>query len=629
MTTRIHRIVISAALLWGSVLVGSVGSPSGVAVAAPGDLSGQVFRDIDHDGVRNGTDRGEPGITVEVYDDGGLVDSTVTADDGTWSLTGLGDGPFRVEFAIPDDRPGVSPTVFPEDSTTGTVRNGTSVQFVRGAEATDVNFGVADPLTYCQTTNPRVGTVCYTNGNPTPGGKAVLEHDYLDTGRSVGGAQPEVDVEPIDAAVGGVWGLAFHRTTATMFAGAALKRHVGLGPGGIDAIYAGEREVDDPGAANDVAWFDGIDTSGTATVPSNTDRGLDGVGGADPSNDIDAFALVGTVGWGGIAVGADDTTLYGVNLGGKTLAAIGIDPATGGHDGTFTETAIPDPGCVGGEHRPWAVTERDGKVYVGVVCDASASELTTDLTAYVLVATPSGDPTTGGVTFDGAPATTFPLDYDGVEGNNDKGCAAQWRGRSGCRWNSWNSTFDPADYDIYDLTDDWYHRPVPILSDLAFDDEGYMVLAFTDRTGHQLGNYNHPPIAGSVERISTAIGGDMLIAAPDDATFTSWTIENDGTVGTRASAQAPNDRIQGPGGEEFFFEDQFSSLHRETSQGAVAYLPQSNEVIGTTMDPDRVRSAGLSTVSTTDGAEQRWIEYYEQGNTPAGPTFSKAGGLGD
>jgi protocatechuate 3,4-dioxygenase beta subunit len=590
-----------------------------VATAAPGDISGIAFRDVDHNGVQNGTEIGEPGIRVFVYNDAGLITDTTTAANGRYSFTGLTGGPFRVEFEIPADRPGLYNTKVPDAATTGTVRHRSSVQFTPG-DVTDVDFGVADPLSYCQSNNPRVAAVCFSGGAAADGAKAIVEHDYLDAGGLVGGAQPAIDNQPADGSVGAVWGLAAQRSTRTIFAGATMKRHVGLGPGGINGIYTSTFSTDN----TDALWFTGIDTSGGATIPSTADRGI--TTPSAPSYDVAAFGLVGTVGWGGLQVSADDRTLYGVNLGAKTLAAIDIGSVTSPTSGTFTETAIPNPGCANGVARPWGLGQRDGKVYVGVVCDGSAGGATTDVIAYVYAGTPAANPAAGGVTFNTTPVVTVPLDYDGVAGNNDKGCASVWLSPAGCRWNPWVNTWDPANYDVYDATPDFYHRPSPILSDIEFDDAGFMVLAFTDRNGHQIGNSNYPPVDGSpTADIGTAIGGDVLLAAPNTG-FSAWTVEANGVVGGRTTGGSS---AQGPGGREFFYQEEWPGGHQETHQGALAHLRQTTEVLNTIMDPNGVREGGLSTTSAVNGSELRAITYYTQQDADVGPTFSKSGGLGD
>lgn len=624
------RLGVGAALAVGSFMV--VGAFSiGQVSAAPGDISGQAFRDIDHDGVKGDGDRHEGGILVTVYTDAGQVGTTTTdLDDGTYAFTGLPAGPYRVEFEIPADKVGIESARFPDAATPGAIRSGSSVQFTDG-DVADIDFGVTDPLTYCDSDNPDVATVCFTNGISSESGKSIIQHRYLDNGRVNGadpGVQPDIFATPSDHGTGSVWGLAYQRSTGTIYTGAMLKRHVGLGPGGINAIYSAQSGVDN----SDAVWFTGIDTDPGDIVQSNVDRGL--AGPTDPTLDIASFGQVGTVGWGGVAVSVDDTHLFAVNAGVKTVAAIDVDSVTSPTTGIFSETAIPDPGCSNGEWRPWALGQSAGKIYVGGVCDGSGAGATTlDLTAHVFEGTPAVDPATGGITFDPAPVISVDLDYDGVAGNNDKGCAATWDGEAGCRWNPWLNAWDESAFDIYpaDLTltppqQPVYLRPSPMLTDIEFDDEGYLLMAFTDRNGHQLGNLNRKPLPNDDSTISTAIGGDLLVAAPNN-TFDQWTLESGGTVGDRTSAN-PGNGASGPGGSEFFFKEALSTIHTETTQGGIGVLPGSGELIGTMMDPLRQTSAGSSRFVLDDGSRTQSLEYYVQTDV-TGPTFSKAGGLGD
>ncbi|NPV60565.1 MAG: hypothetical protein HPY75_13020 [Actinobacteria bacterium] len=67
-----------------------------------GSISGFKFEDLDMDGMH---DEGEPawaGITIELWKDGALLSSTVTADDGSFVFEGLEDGEYEVREVLPE-----------------------------------------------------------------------------------------------------------------------------------------------------------------------------------------------------------------------------------------------------------------------------------------------------------------------------------------------------------------------------------------------------------------------------------------------------------------------------------------------------------------------------------------------
>ena len=121
-------------------------------------LSGFVFRDTNANGIRDRINEvGVAGVTVTAYDDQGFNQgSTTTAADGAYTLTAGGVGPYRIEFTtLPA---GLQPGAFGAQS-------GTTVQFVTGSEATDINLGLSSPAEYCEN-NPNLAINCLIAGNP-------------------------------------------------------------------------------------------------------------------------------------------------------------------------------------------------------------------------------------------------------------------------------------------------------------------------------------------------------------------------------------------------------------------------------------------------------------------------------
>lgn len=79
--------------------VGETENKWDVGVYAKAAVSGMVFHDEDADGIRDVTESGLSGATVEVYDSlDTLVGTTTTAGDGTYGFTTLAPGSYYVKF---------------------------------------------------------------------------------------------------------------------------------------------------------------------------------------------------------------------------------------------------------------------------------------------------------------------------------------------------------------------------------------------------------------------------------------------------------------------------------------------------------------------------------------------------
>ncbi|MBX3015727.1 MAG: hypothetical protein KF832_29680, partial [Caldilineaceae bacterium] len=547
-------------------------------------ITGTVFRDFNSDGAitANGviTDIGMPGVTVTAYDkNGNAVGSAVTAADGTYTINPSGAGPYRIEFS--DLPSGYEPTSAGAD-------NGTSTQFVTTAgEATNVNLGINYPADYCQD-NPALCSNVYVNGDAstTAPTEALVQFAYDSSGLT-----PAPTTIATKAEIGSAWGLAYNRRDGIIYNAAFLKRHTGLGPDGLGAIYAV-----DPIANTSSLWVDlvalGIDV-GQAGVPTNAARGLGSPLAA--STDPAVFPLIGKVGIGGIALSDDYSTLYAMSLNDQTLYA--IDVAAGVVAGTYP---VPNPGCTGGNWRPFATTYSRNGLYVGGVCDAETSQSAADLRAVVY-------------RFDGSTFTNildFALTYPkGIAFNE---CA------SNTGWFPWTTVVPPDCNGIGART-----YPTPLLTDIAVDVDGSLILGFVDRTGHQLGWHNGTLTDASAE-VAGMAGGDILRAYNNNGTFV---LENNATAGPNTTSGANNG--QGPGNGEYYFQEHFAPYHRETSHGGLALLPGSGEVTVTSMDPFNlsVDSGGINWFNNRTGLARNpgYRLYFSADDS----TFGKAAGIGD
>jgi hypothetical protein len=420
--------------------------------------------------------------------------------------------------------------------------------------------------------------------------------------------------------VGSLWGIAYDKFRNRVFSSAVLRRHSGLGPLGLGGIYVTDMNTNTTTDYVDVAAAPLNINVGA--VPSNVARNL-GTTFITPSNDADAFALVGKVGIGDIDISEDGNFLFFTNLHDRRLYQLDISGASPTLVGSY-----PIPGaCEGGTSRPFGLKVYQGKVYVGVVCDALASDNKSNLRASVQEFTP------GANTF--TEVFNFPLTYPkGPVFLSTAAANAPLLEITG--WFPWTDDFDDLNPNSFSTNTNSFRilHPQPILSDIEFDVDGSMVLGFADRTGMQTGYQQYPPVG--TELFSSFSGGDILRAAKAGNVFL---LENNGTVNGITGAGPDNN--QGPGFGEFYNDDWLSTNdrlnHSEQAFGALALLPGSGQVVMTSMDPlnrtagGTVNTGGIkylsnSTGQAPSGAAAGFILY--DSNTEAG-TVAKSTGLGD
>jgi hypothetical protein len=171
--------------------------------------------------------------------------------------------------------------------------------------------------------------------------------------------------------------------------------------------------------------------------------------------------------------------------------------------------------------RPWALAFHHGKGYLGAVCSAETSKNRADLQAFVLSFDPNA-PTSVAVELN------FPLTYTKGAVNTAAFPTI------GSQWNAWSNN----SADILG-TGNFYGKPVPVLTDIEFDDGGAMILGFMDRYGMQLGSFNYPPV-GTTPIVLYQQGGDMLRACPDASG--AFQLESAGKCGGVAGFSANNNK---------------------------------------------------------------------------------------
>ena len=579
-------------------------------------ITGTVFRDFNTDGIYtsipgSGTYAyGEPGVggvTVKAFNAAGVTvatttSSTLAASLGSYTLSVGNTNAYRVEFTnlIADDY----------EAFRGT-NSATSVQFVNGG-ATNVNLGINYPQNYCQTTNPTVYETCFVQNQPPVNGgftdDVIVSFPYSATGQAGSPTTPKDWAK--SGQVGSVWGLAYDRTQKKLYSSAFLKRYVGFGPAGIGAIYT----TDITSASSNGTTFVDLDALGfdTGTDP----HGALPTDPATPTHDANSFLQVGKMGLGGLTISDDDQYIYTVNLFDRKLYRI---PTVSPTAGNITSWSIASPCSNALDFRPFGVKYYRGKVYVGVVCTSESNSSTATL------GTSGNTQLTGTVyEFDG---TTFTSVLSFGLSNFKRGAVGNESnvGNYGDRWYPWLSNSNKSSW--LAATNNQYAFPQPILSDIDFDVNGDMIVGIMDRFGHQMGYKNYPPASGDNSLVTAWANGDQL-RARRCSTGNQFTLESNAALCGVLSVSTAAQNGQGPGGGEFYYQDDaLGGFHEESSNGGIALLPGTNELAVSAMDPiNNAFAGGIRWYNNTKGTFNRGFELY--GASSVG-TFGKASGTGD
>ncbi|MBX3014235.1 MAG: carboxypeptidase regulatory-like domain-containing protein [Caldilineaceae bacterium] len=605
------------------------------------DLGGVIFRDFNADGRQ---DSGEPGftgtpgpITVTAYDDAGTaIGSTLVQTDGSYVLAGIfgASNNIRLEFSdLPDTL---------QSGPAGS-NSGTTVQF-HAAPSCTANLAVNVPCEYCQT-NPKVAYSRYESGtgagtNSGNGSIRMIPDDHSSS--------------PVTIAtfgnMGSIWSISYDQWTKQLYGAAFLKRHVGLGPRGLDGIYVADLNGASPTLAG---GFDlqGVTASngGTLDLGSVTRTGTNYALSDTPSTatvDLDAFAKVGTVGWGGIDNVPGENTLWLVNLNQRTIVTLDLTQATPAvtnpntvdgsavrhynivAGGPSDETITGAPTCTNGTLRPFAIKVTPERAYLGAVCDAASSSTLkqpSELIGYVL----SFDPTNPTAFTE---ELSFGFDY-AREPYYQMATGTNLRLGT---WQRWMNTWSDSDINANGTSSDgccanFRSAPSPMLSDIELTPDGSMVLGITDRFGHQTGWSNRKAISNDTTTLQYGSVGDILYAQKTDSGFLLEEGQNDPgdpvTPGSPAPGYSSSDSYGNNG--EFFYGDAYKgsdASHHETAAGGVSIRLGSNEVVMTAFDPTQFNSQGLKWLSTATGAA---VDGYATSTGTNLQTFGKAAGMGD
>ena len=608
----------------------NAGPPAQTAACNPAtDVGGIVFRDYNADGVQDtnepGLDRKVAPVTVTAYGAANqLLGSATIQADGSYTISSPNWGRgARIEFS------GL-PTWLQPSAHSGS--SSTLVQFVGGPNC-NVKLAVNNPRDFCGA-NPQLATTCFTSGDPLGGDSAgnsdaLVTWSYAESGWwypypsiAVAGTAAMPTKLALSAQMGSTWGIAYQRSTKTIFTSAVLKRHAGFGPFGPGGIYA--VDISDPNVPVVRQFLDLTALVGgdprTTPLPVKADA---------QSRDPEALPWIGKMSFGGMDISEDERTLYVMNLNNNgalivldiesqsVTAQVPISAPNPGCQQTTGAISVPAPKE---DIRPWAVKVKDGEVYVGVVCSAQTSQNPADLHAYVMQL----EGNTFTTVFD------FKLDYK-------KGIVSDGKPKSktDTGWFPWTDDFnmlislDPGEKEQTLI------HPQPILSAIEFDADGSMILGFSDRTGHMGGRKNLNPNPNDATLYNAHTGGDILRVCKKNGAYVLQ-----GSPG--CPNNAPNN--QGPGAGEYYPHDDFDPglpgglVHQETSLGALALLPGAGEVVSTHFDAVRhvadgqdekePRTGGVRFHNNASGALSHSYEVYPDTDNLTG-TFAKASGLGD
>ncbi|MCB5169844.1 hypothetical protein LG634_34220, partial [Streptomyces bambusae] len=557
--------------------------PASAAARAEGSVTVTVVRDVDSDGSWTAAlEVGEAGIPVTLTDASGRTGEGVTGADGRVVLSpavlGLTGGRYRVEARIPAAKSFLRPAQAGGPAPTLS----SLVEFVDLTNGdAQVVTGVHSPADYCQA-NPELATPCYHQGAPGQvGTKALVSWPYDRTGDS-----PPTD-ETTYEAIGATYGLAHRRDTDQLFVGALTKRLMPYGPAGAGGIYVVDR------ATHTSSVFATLPDAGTAAHSTDLTR-----------DTMEINNAVGKEGLGDLDLGHDGRTLYAVGLKSKSLYVFDTQNAGQGRPPATPQRVVPiaDPGCPSGadDWHPFGLGVHDGAVYLGGTCSAESSQDDADLRAYVLKLNAAG---TG---FDTV------LSHD-LAFERGMGYAST---NGDTRWRHWLRTWEPFSWHLQ------ANFPQPLLSDIAFDRDGSMMLGFRDRLGDQAGYEALAPEGSddtAMRSLFPAMGDLIRVCRTADGWV--WDSESDACPNHFVPGSAPpqQDTVK-----EYYPADSTLGQLAESLQGGLAFAPRFTKTVSTIVDPLTIFSGGVRKFDNVTGAGSE--DYQVDGGTGS---FGKANGLGD
>ncbi|MEE6289141.1 isopeptide-forming domain-containing fimbrial protein [Georgenia sp. MJ173] len=560
-------------MLTGAVL------PLTATAAVEDEITGTIWQDYDSNGVFDSFESGLAGIEVIAYDgEGNVAGPATTGEDGNYVLPVTSDADrWRVEANLPDT-PQWSQWRDSVVGRAGEPSNGTTVQFADvadGVGASGVDFSFQVPSAYVEN-NPNVFVPVMHYGpsdgmNATAAAGTTIRYDAESP---AGGALVPQTAQVPFSQVGATNGSAVARPTApgepaTVLTAAYIRRHVGVGPEGIGAIYRVTPDGDSwevPTASADL-YVDvtdfGIDLGGPdQSAPAGDPHGLRPDVTADNPQydwmrDAQAWGQVGRSGLGTIALSADEQYLYAVNLHNRSL----IQVETGGSvdllPANVTEIELDEYFPDDSDLRPYGVSANPltNEMYLTVTDTAETTQDVADLHGYVY----SFDPANPG---DLREVLSFPLDFT----------------RTG-----FNPTWFPWATDISDirLQGAVIRSAMPVVGDAKYL-HGDLVIGVRDLAGDLFGGQAYisgDPADGNAVSAQIRSEGDVYIAAP--AGDGSFVLEDNGVHrGIDGDGAAQGDG--GPGGLRYFDTGYTQFNQDNEALGSIVVVPSRADGVLTT-----------------------------------------------
>jgi hypothetical protein len=596
----------------------------GVLRAAPasGVITGVAFRDANVNGVRDSFEAGVMSVTVTAYDASGVVQGVAaTTATGAYTLTAAGTGPYRIEFT--NWPANLYPGVFGASSAT-------TVQFVPDGNSSNVNVSLNLPAQSCASGARLVTSEFVVGDNSTQMAPNMVSYYYTASGNF--GAYPQDTLSRCDYS-GSIFGLAYQRSTDTLFGAAYVRRRAGQGPSNsTGTIYkiTGAMTL-----SHTTSIF--IELNGAAGISTGVNIHPNGMPAGQWLTDTQAYTLTSKIGLGDLEISDDEQTLYVVNLNQRELIVLPLGPGpTPPPAASILRRPAPIPASCNGDGvtapassdvRPFGLKFYDGSLYLGMVCSGQSMMESTYFTATTIAQlAPVRAAMRGYVyrfdavsnTFDSTPVLEFPLNYPRLQVNDGFPTAPTNDGE----WLPWSDVWRPA-YAPYRASGNVVAQPQPLLTDIEFDGLGYMMLGFRDRFSDQAYAASDPgPNNGAL--VNGRMGGDVLLACQDAGG--NWVLESGGTCNARATATPRADSGPGPAGTqiEFYHSERYNPYHEETAMGGLGLLYGTGELVSSAFDVLQTFEAGTMVFSNTTGNKMRAAQLYAPNSG-----FSKGGGLGD
>jgi hypothetical protein len=461
-------------------------------------VTGEVFNDINANGIKDSNEVGVADFKIIAYNaDNKEIATSLSANDGSFTLDV--NESVRVELKNSSEN-----LILGHVSAT----SNSNVLFAKDGDS--VRFPLYTVDTYCEE-NPQLVTTAYISGDPLKGGSASNEYALISFSSALGDSTKTTLAK--SSQVGATWGVAYNGATNKLYTSAVAKRYSGFGALGAGGIY----EIDTNSLT--VLPFVTIQSVGLNVLPSKRELPAD----KNVTIKDDLFSEIGKTSLGGLDI--LNNKLYTINLSSKKLVEIDIASKQVTKEVELTNSFA---NCKYEFIRPWAVKAYQGEVYVGSVCSNDMSE-----GASISKLTEAGFET----------LVQVPLNYnrDNIYLSTDVLLTNEQQ-----MWHIWDS----SDFNFQTF------YPQPILSDIEFDSDGSMILAFSDRTGLQSGNLDARMAGGDIRRVCKV--GESFIP--------------EGTSDLCKANKHDNREVEYYVGDEFILG---SKKEREITTGGIAYLPSS------------------------------------------------------